>query len=355
MEVDVGPYEHRIACGAPPHAGTSVTTREGLGTLTFESPHAADGGGGAVVYVPAGHDTSAPAPLLVGTHPWNSDRWTYASYRELLRAADERDVVLLMPDGLGNSLYIAKAEDEVMRAVAAVEGELAVDPQAVSIWGASMGGAGATTIGFHHPDRFATITSFFGDSKYDVTTYVRALLPDDATAHEVNALDIVENARHVPVWLIHGDADATSPIKQSVFLWEAMKARGFDVRFDRVHGRGHEGAVVARYLGEIVERASTMRAPVHPARITYWSVRKEDTGAYGVTLERAHTRGDAYVDVEMRDGAVHVRKAIGIRGLVLARGALGASADARPRIVLDASAHADLADLDLRWEDSAPP
>jgi pimeloyl-ACP methyl ester carboxylesterase len=355
LEVDVGVYEHRIACGAAPRAGTRVKTHEGLGALVFDSPHGPDGGGGAVVFVPAGHDWSAPAPLLVGTHPWNSDRWTYAAYRELLRTADERDVVLLMPDGLGNSLYIAKAEDEVMRAIAALEAEIAVDLHAVSIWGASMGGAGATTIGFHHPDHFATITSFFGDSKYDVTTYVRSLLPDDATAHRVNALDIVENARQVPVWLIHGDADATSPIKQSVMLWDAMRARGFDVRFDRIHGRGHEGALVAHDAAEIVERASTMRAPATPSRVTYWSVRKEDTGAYGVGIERARDHGDAYVDVELVAGVVHVRRARGVRAIVLARGALGVPATPPPRIVVDAAVHDGPASLDVRWQESPAP
>ena len=55
-----------------------------------------------------------------------------------------------------------------MRAMAALAARVAVDPHRVSIWGASMGGAGATTIAFHRPDRFAGVTSFFGDSEYDL-------------------------------------------------------------------------------------------------------------------------------------------------------------------------------------------
>src|SRR5207302_6066605 len=98
-------------------------------------------------------------------------------------------------------------EDEVMRAVAAAESAVAVDPTRVSIWGASMGGAGATTIGFHHPDRFAFVASWFGDSRYDLTTYVKHLVPDEAAAKKLNALDMLENARHLRVLLVHGEDD----------------------------------------------------------------------------------------------------------------------------------------------------
>src|SRR5262249_46728515 len=154
-------------CGSPPRAGVVRQTHDGLSTITFASPNAAQGGGKAVVFVPPGHDSTKPSALLVGAHPWDGTMWTYAAYAELLRGAAAKDVVLLMPSGLGNSLYTASAEDEVMRAIDALAALVAVDPRRISIWGASMGGAGATTIGLHRPDRFATITSFFGDSRYD--------------------------------------------------------------------------------------------------------------------------------------------------------------------------------------------
>jgi pimeloyl-ACP methyl ester carboxylesterase len=343
FDVNVSSYEHRIACGSRPRAGVAQTARDDLGVMTFESPHAPKGGGRAVVYVPPGHDFAAPSALLVGTHPWNGDAWTYAAYEELLGEAKKRDVLVLLPSGLGNSLYIADAEDEVMLALDRFEKLVAVDPRAVSIWGASMGGAGATTIGFHHPDKFASITSYFGDSKYDVTTYVRSILPDDPTAHQVNALDIVDNARNVPVWLIHGEADHVSPIAQSEMLDQAMHARGFDVRFDRVPKRGHEGEVVARFLAEVVAKARAARVPEAPKRVTYWSVRPTDTGAYGVRIERASSKGDAFVDLENKDGVVHVRRASGVRAIELDRGALGAADGAA--IVVD-----DGARVTARWK-----
>jgi predicted peptidase len=291
-----------------------------------------------VVYVPRGHDVRRPSPLLVGTHPWNGSMWTYASYDELLREAQRRDVVLLLPQGLGNSLYTAAAEDEVLRAIDALSSTVAVDPRAVSIWGASMGGAGATTIAFHHPDRFAMVTSFFGDSRYDRSTYVGLILRSEAAAHLVNALDIVENARNLRVWLIHGEDDRTSKIEQSEILADAMRKRGYDVRFDRVAGAGHDGALVARFLPDMVDVAAAARVPGRVTRVTYESVRPCDVGAYGVSIERSSVGGDAFIDVERCDGVVRVHRAEGVRSIRIALGALGTDAARPPPIVFDAPA-----------------
>jgi pimeloyl-ACP methyl ester carboxylesterase len=312
--------------------GDPVDTTEGLGLFTFASTH--DAGGRAVVYMPPGHDRRKPSALLVGLHPWNSDIWSYAAFSELLAEARARDVVLLMPSGLGNSLYTANAEDEVLEAVDAFARAIAVDARRVSIWGASMGGAGATTIGFHHPDRFATITSFFGDSKYDLTTYVKGILHDEAHAHLVNALDVVDNARSVPVWLIHGEEDVVSPVAQSEMLAKALAARRFGVRYERVPHAGHEGALVARFAAELVDRASEARTPDAPARVTYTSVRPADTTVYAIRFARVGA-ADATIDLERRADGVHVVRASGVRSVTLPRGALGVPPSQTPPVVID--------------------
>lgn len=328
IEVKVSTYEKRVACSYAPRVGAVVPTDDGLQTIRFTSPHAAKGGGEAVVFVPGGHDRSTPSALLVGVHPWNSDPWTYAAYEELLDEAGKKDVVLLMPSGLGNSLYTADAEDEVMRAIDALGAQMKIDPERVSIWGASMGGAGATTISFHHPDRFAYVASYFGDSKYDLTTYVRGVLGNEEGAKRVNALDVLENARHLPVFLVHGERDVTSPIRQSAMLYDAMKKAGFTVEFERVPGMGHEGPLIVKYIRRVVDRAATARAPKFPRRVSFRSVRPVDTGAYGVTLRRVSDTKDAFVDVELRDDGVHVLAAEGVKEIELAPGALGATKEA---------------------------
>ncbi len=329
VEIKASTYEKRIACSAPPRIGPAVTTTDGLSLLRFSSPHAAKGGGAAVVFVPGGHDRTKPSALLVGTHPWNGGPWTYAAYSELLEEAGAKDVVLLMPSGLGNSLYVADAEDEVMRAIDAVGQELAIDRQRVAIWGASMGGAGATTISFHRPDRFAFVASWFGDSRYDLTTYVKGVLGGEDGARRVNALDVLDNARHLPVLLVHGEDDRTSPMKQSTMLFDAMKKAGFTVELHRAPRMGHEGPLVVKHIREVVDRAATAVAPARPSRVSFRSQRSTDTEAYGVKIVRppGNEEREAFVDLERRDDGIHVLAASGVREIVLARDALGATPD----------------------------
>ncbi|MDB4943007.1 MAG: hypothetical protein JWP97_2541 [Labilithrix sp.] len=320
FQVVVSAYEKRVACGERVQASAPPT---GLTTLKLASGHTGPFAGEAVVFVPRGHDVKKPGALLVGIHPWNGSPWTYAAYRELLEEAQAKDVVLLMPSGLGNSLYTADAEDEVMRAIDAVKGLVLVDPQRVSIWGASMGGQGATTIGFHRPDRFAFVASWFGDARFDRATYVKGLLPTEEAAHRVNPLDVIDNARHVPVFLVHGEEDRTSPVRESVLLDEALRARGYAVDFERVKGMGHEGPLVVRYIRRVVDRAAEAVAPEHPARVTFRSVRPVDVEAYGVRMVRASER-DAFMDIERRADGVHVLAAENVAEIVLRPGALGA-------------------------------
>lgn len=325
IEVKASPYEKRLACTEPPRVGATVKTTDGLSVLEFASPVVDKGGGEAVVFVPGGHDLTRPATLLVGTHPWNGTPWTYAAYEELVAEAGLKDVVLLFPNGLGNSLYVADAEAEVMRAIAALEKEIAIDPQRVSIWGASMGGAGATTISFHHPDRFASVASYFGDSKYDLNTYVNKLFGGEENARQVNCIDVLENARWLPVFLVHGEDDHTSPMRQSTMLFEAMKKAGFGVDLERVPGMAHEGPLVVKYIRRVVDTAATAIAPRRPPRVSFRSVRRGDLSAYGVTIVK---RGDAdaFVDLERKDDGVHVLAATGVAKIVLAADAFGATA-----------------------------
>lgn len=322
IEVRASTYEKRVACSGPPIFGAAVPATDGLSRMRFTSP--AKGGGEAVVFVPGGHDRARPATVLVGTHPWNGSTWTYAAYEELLDEAGKKDVVLLMPSGLGNSLYVAEAEAEVMRALDALGAELAVDPQRVSIWGASMGGAGATTIAFHRPDRFAFVASYFGDSRYDLTTYVKGILGGEEGARRVNALDVLENARHLPVLLVHGEDDRTSPIRQSTMLYDAMKAAGFDVTFVREPHMGHEGPLVVKHVRTVVDRAAVAVAPRRPSRVTFRSVRPDDVAAYGVRLEKSGR--EAFVDVERVEDRIVVKTATGVRALRFARDAFGVAA-----------------------------
>jgi hypothetical protein len=95
------------------------------------------------------------------------------------------------------------------------------------------------------------------------------------------------------------------------------------VRYDREVGRGHEGSLVAKHVAEIVRRAASTQAPRFPSRVTFRSVRPQDTEAYGVTIERA-APGDAFVDIEYTGASIKMHSTLNLRTVTLAQGALGA-------------------------------
>lgn len=322
LTLDVSKYEARVACASAPRAGSKDRTARGLFEMSFASPAASRGGGRALVYLPQRVAEAGALPVLVGLHPWNGSPRTYAAYRELTEAAEQEGVVLLFPSGLGNSLYTAEAEREVHRAEDALARALPMDRARVSLWGASMGGAGATTIAFHKPDRYAFVASFFGDSRYDRATYVKAILKSDAEAHAVNALDVVAGARHLPVLLVHGESDRVSPIAQSTMLADAMRTYGYSVELRRAPGRGHEARLVVEHVRDVVARAAVSRAPRRPSRVTIHAARREDCEGYGVTVE-PQGPGDVLLDVEARDGRVLVHRAANVARVTLEPGALG--------------------------------
>ena len=88
IEVSVGGYEHRVACGFSPRFGAQTQTREGLSQISFSSPAAASGGGRAVVFIPPGHDWTKPGRAA----RWSSSVERHAvDVRELFGAAARGD------------------------------------------------------------------------------------------------------------------------------------------------------------------------------------------------------------------------------------------------------------------------
>jgi pimeloyl-ACP methyl ester carboxylesterase len=310
FDVRVSDYERRIACGGDLLVGAPRTDDRGMMRLTFPSTHAKRGGGVAFLRRPTNPACGAGGPLLVGLHPWNGSPSSYATYTQLTDAAESRCVSLLFPSGLGNSLYLREAEDEVMMAVDLAVARFGFDRARIGIFGASMGGAGATTIAYHRPDRFASVTSFFGDSEYDLKTYVRHILTTPQASREVSALGYAENARHLDTWLIHGKRDKVSPPSQSTRLHARLVDLGYRSTLTLDPDAGHAGPLVTRHADALVERAVTVRRPSSVPRVTFRSVRTEDRGAYGVELDGGS--GGKFVDLEHVGDGLVVRRAEGV-------------------------------------------
>jgi len=270
-----------------------------------------------LVHVPEGLDPARPAPLLVALHPWGVGPWAYVG-TAVVPAAARAGFVVLAPDGLGNSLWVGEAETEALAAIDALAAATPIDPDRIFLFGASMGGAGATTIGLRHPDRFAGVASFFGDSQYEVGGYTSAILPDQATADAASCGRFVENARSLPVFLVHGRQDATTPVVQTTALAARLAGLGFVHESIVRDDRGHEQRLVDEETPRLLTFLGAHRRTRAPARV---SLRASDAAvrtAYWLSIEpRREGWSFADVEVDRPANAVRVLAAENVRRLVV--------------------------------------
>ncbi|MBH23945.1 MAG: hypothetical protein CMH57_05695 [Myxococcales bacterium] len=296
--------------------GTPTTRRRGLVYHQFTSE--VDGTRQQLaVYVPRCADLSRPLPLLVALPGWNGNPHVFGASR-LLEEAERRDLLVLVPDPRGNVLYTDKSERGVLEAVAVVSRDFSVDPDRVGLTGTSMGGAGALQIGYHYPDRFAAVSSFYGDSTYELTTYAGKILKQQSVADRYSVLRFAANARNLPVLLIHAEDDPVTPVRQSRALFEASQRLGFDHHALHTPPEGgHTLKLVDDFAAEVVAFHASARRARRPERVSFRANARAYPGSHWLEVElRAEPRfGGA--DMSYRDGVLTVH-AIG-RGLQAAR------------------------------------
>jgi predicted peptidase len=93
-----------------------------------------------------------------------------------------------------------------------------VDPDRIYLTGLSMGGYGSWRLAADHPERFAAVVPICGGGK-----------PEDAP-----------KLKSLPIWVWHGAADTTVPLKRSAEMVEAIKqAGGTNIQFTTLEGIGH--------------------------------------------------------------------------------------------------------------------
>jgi predicted peptidase len=114
------------------------------------------------------------------------------------------------------------SEKDVMNVLALMRKEFLIDDQRIYLLGQSMGGAGALYLGIKHRDIWAAV----GASAPAIRTNLHT--PDE-----------LEPARHVPMILVHGDADALVPVANTRPWAEKMKALEMTYEYRELRGVGH--------------------------------------------------------------------------------------------------------------------
>ena len=257
-----------------------------------------------------------PKPLLIEVSPGAmSDLPGAVSLTEemaAIAAASGRSCVVLRPTGRGpGSVYQNYGEVDVLEAIEHVAAHHAIDRARISITGSSMGGAAVWYLVSHYPDLFAAAAPFCGYCDYRLWEKPGGLVfrmhPwEEPSWQSRSAAFLVDNLRHTPLWIVHGEWDRAVgggvPVAHSRRMAELLAERGFPHTYTEVPGTGH-GCRTPEIWERVIPWLLDQRKADGPDRVSlvarglrhnrsYW-VEIDQLARYGSPGEvEAHTSGE---------------------------------------------------------------
>jgi predicted esterase len=269
------------------------------------------------VYVPK---TTKKVPLYVGLHGMNGGPMSMMrvffggddekkSMGELERSLGSGpippiDAFVIAPHGHGNAMYRQLGEEEVMDAIAWARSRWSnIDPDRIYITGFSMGGIGAASIPFHHPDFFAAAQPLCGYHSYFIRRDVagRPRRPwEQYLVEDRSNVSWVDNGARLPLWIIHGIRDL--PEENSGVLIEAYEKKGFSIKHDHPD-LGHDVWGFAYDKMQHVSWFSGKKRNAHPKQVRFRTTRPRFGDDAWVHLDQMSSPAEwATIDAKIGDG-----------------------------------------------------
>jgi poly(3-hydroxybutyrate) depolymerase len=168
------------------------------------------------LYVPADYRPEDPYPLMVCLH---GAGFTGDAYLERWQARLKDRYILACPTLKQGEWWTRTAERLVMATIRTVSDQYHVDPDRIFLTGMSNGGIGAYLIGAHHASRFA------------------AVVPMASGLDDV-LMPFLQNYRHTPLYIIHGQHDEVMPVRLSRAVVDMLKELQYTFVY-REHDRTH--------------------------------------------------------------------------------------------------------------------
>jgi poly(3-hydroxybutyrate) depolymerase len=219
------------------------------------------------LYVPASYDPARAYPLVLCLHGAGFGGDAYlARWQPRLK----EDYLLACPTIDGGAWWTREAEGLVLAVLGEVSRTYHIDPERVFLTGMSNGGTGTFLIGTNHPDRFAALIPM-------ASAFPRALYP------------LLDNAKALPLYIIHGSRDQVMPVQYSRDLSTYLEREGFQVVY-REHDKEHPVAGGHFFprdeLPSLVEWLTTQHRAPTPRRITAVRDRDHTDRVYWVRVDK---------------------------------------------------------------------
>lgn len=268
------------------------------------------------LFVPPGYRRNRASPVLITLHGFKGNagdyfRNTFGLARdwrggETLEAhgrhgtaPTDAPMIVIGPQGRGQTMYRHAGEIDILEALADVERRYTIDPRRVYITGGSMGGTGAAYLPFRHPGRFAAAAALAGyhDQRVRQDTH-HAGLSDVERFLQARRSDVdwTENAQDLPMLLVRGTRDR--PLAWTRVQVTRLEELGFRHEH-REPALGHNVWTETYAEGAIFTWLGRYRRPRRVRRLRFRTAR-ERTHTHRWLRVDARATSDAFADVDAR-------------------------------------------------------
>jgi predicted esterase len=196
------------------------------------------------VYVPSSYKGERSYPLLIALHGnGGTENTFFDSFNALMpKLAEERGYIVAAPlgyrvdGGYGYNNGSRPAEDapklqlsekDVLHVLEQMKKNYRIDENRIYLAGHSMGGSGTWYLGPKYSQVWAGLASFAG-----------GVTPEAAP-----------QVKHIPQFVVHGDADTTAPVQRSRTMVAELKRLGIEYQYVEVPGGTHGGVVAPNLKG----------------------------------------------------------------------------------------------------------
>jgi poly(3-hydroxybutyrate) depolymerase len=239
------------------------------------------------VFVPSSYDGSA-TPLQWWLHWRGGTAHSGAAVvpKVMHQLGEDRDTIVVAPSGRGTSTwYVGRGHVDFREVWADVFDTFAIDRDRVYVTGHSMGGWGSYLLTLLYPDRFAAGAPVAGPVTQGAWTgldfgeqcdefafedytpcYISA---NESRPRDQHTRKLLENARHVPLAILHGTDDELVPYSGVARQAERLVELGYRHRFYTYPGYEHYSHPVADQWAEMGSYLHSFTRPANPAHVTY--------------------------------------------------------------------------------------
>ena len=208
-----------------------------------------------VVYVPREFTRTKMWPVIVALHgggEYGNDglKHTAGGLARAIRLNPERfPAVVIFPQAHadGTPGWHLAGGSAALAALDRTVKEFRGDPSRVILTGNSAGGNGTWSLAARFPERFAAIVPICAwvEERKGRTSGVNypSLAPAGGDAYTY----VAKQVSRLPIWIFHGDADASVDVETSRKMNAALRSIGANVQYTELPGADHNGAPVAAY------------------------------------------------------------------------------------------------------------